>query len=116
MPSKLDPHLATIESWLAAEPQLTALAIVGRLTERDPETFGPKQHSIVQRLLKALRKTAAENFSPAPPRASPPTVRCPVLWTARAMTGPTRPQALFSSKPLHGKTTLSRFRSDNIRR
>ena len=37
MPSKLDPHLATIESWLAAEPQLTALAIVGRLTERDPE-------------------------------------------------------------------------------
>ena len=31
MPSKLDPHLATIEGWLAAEPQLTALAIVGRL-------------------------------------------------------------------------------------
>ena len=31
MPSKLDPHLATIESWLATEPQLTALAIVGRL-------------------------------------------------------------------------------------
>ena len=62
MPSKLDPHLATIESWLAAEPQLTALAIVGRLTERDPETFGLKQHSIVQRLLKALRKTAAEKL------------------------------------------------------
>jgi len=29
MPSKLDPHVATIEGWLAAEPQLTALAIVG---------------------------------------------------------------------------------------
>ena len=43
MPSKLDPHLATIESWLAAEPQLIALAIVGRLSERDPETFGPKR-------------------------------------------------------------------------
>ena len=28
MPSKLDPHVATIEDWLAAEPQLTALAIV----------------------------------------------------------------------------------------
>jgi hypothetical protein len=27
MPSKLDPHLATIEGWLAAEPKITALAI-----------------------------------------------------------------------------------------
>jgi hypothetical protein len=27
MPSKLDPHVALIESWLAAEPQLTAIAI-----------------------------------------------------------------------------------------
>jgi hypothetical protein len=62
MPSKLDPYLATIESWVAAEPQLTALAIVGRLTERDPGTFSPKQHSIVQRLLKALRTKAAEKL------------------------------------------------------
>jgi hypothetical protein len=62
MPSKLDRHLATIETWLAAEPQLTALAIVGRLAERDPETFGPKQHSIVQRLLQALRTRAAEKL------------------------------------------------------
>ena len=49
-----------IEDWLAAEPQLTALAIVGRLSERHPHQFGKKQHSIVQRLLKALRKKAAE--------------------------------------------------------
>ena len=62
MPSKLDPHLATIEGWLAAEPQLTALAIVGRLAQRDPDQFGPKQHSIVQRLLKALRRKAAERI------------------------------------------------------
>ena len=62
MASKLDRHLATIETWLAAEPQLTALAIVGRLAERDPQTFGPKQHSIVQRLLQALRTTAAEKL------------------------------------------------------
>ena len=40
MPSKLDPHLATIEGWLAAEPQLTALAIVGRLAQRDADQFG----------------------------------------------------------------------------
>jgi hypothetical protein len=59
MPSKLDPHLATIESWLAAEPQLTALAIVRRLVEIEPSTFGDKQHSIVQRLLRSLRRKAA---------------------------------------------------------
>ena len=62
MPSKLDPHLATIEDWLEAEPQLTALAIVGRLAQRDADQFGPKQHSIVQRLLKALRRKAAERI------------------------------------------------------
>ena len=62
MPSKLDPHVATIDEWLATEPQLTALAIVGRLSEKHPEQFGSKQHSIVQRLLKALRKKAAEKL------------------------------------------------------
>jgi hypothetical protein len=62
MPSMLDPHVAEIEGWLAAEPQLTALAIVGRLSKRHPEQFGKKQHSIVQRLLKALRKKAAERL------------------------------------------------------
>jgi hypothetical protein len=62
MPSKLDPHVATIADWLAAEPQLTALAIVGRLSEKHPEQFGKRQHSIVQRLLKALRKKAAEKL------------------------------------------------------
>jgi hypothetical protein len=56
MPSKLDPHVATIEDWLAAEPQLTALAIVGRLSEKHPEQFETRQHSIVQRLLKALTR------------------------------------------------------------
>ena len=70
MPSKLDPHLATIESWLAAEPQLTALGIVRRLAEIDPATFGGKQHSIVQRLLRALRRNAAETVIAA--TATPP--------------------------------------------
>jgi hypothetical protein len=62
MPSKLDPHVATVEGWLAAEPQLTALAIVCRLSESYPEQFGTRQHSIVQRLLKSLRKKAAEKL------------------------------------------------------
>ena len=60
MPSKLDPHLAAIEGWIAAEPQITALAIVARLAAIDPATFGDRQHSIVQRFPKALRRKAAE--------------------------------------------------------
>src|SRR5262245_21478525 len=38
-PSMLDLHVATIDGWLAAEPQLTALAIVGRLSEAYPQQF-----------------------------------------------------------------------------
>jgi hypothetical protein len=60
MPSKLDPHVALIAGWLAAEPQLTAIAIVGRLADLHPDQFDKKQHSIVQRLLRALRKSAAQ--------------------------------------------------------
>ena len=41
---------------------MTALAIVGRLNEKHPEQFGTRQHSIVQRLLKGLRKKAAEKL------------------------------------------------------
>jgi hypothetical protein len=62
MPSKLDPHVALIEGWLAAEPQLTAIAIVGRLADLHPDQFGKNQHSIVQRLLRALRRSAAQRW------------------------------------------------------
>jgi len=60
MPSKLDPHLAAIEGWLATEPQITALVIVRRLAGIDPTTFSDSQHSIVQRLLRSLRRKSAE--------------------------------------------------------
>jgi hypothetical protein len=62
-PSMLDPHITTIEAWLAVDPQLTALAIVGRLSESYPELFCRKQHSTVQRLLRALRRKAAERLT-----------------------------------------------------
>jgi hypothetical protein len=62
MPSKLDPHLATIESWLTTEPQITALVIVHRLAAIDPATFAEEQHSIVQRLLRTLRKNTAQRL------------------------------------------------------
>ena len=58
----LDPHIAEIDGWLAADPQLTAIVILGRLSERQPGEFGPPQHSIVQRLLKTLRTKAAHQL------------------------------------------------------
>ena len=86
MPSKLDPHIAAIETWLAEQPQLTALAIVGRLREKRPEEFGKRQHSIVQRLLRALRRRAAERLVAQCPLDDATTApHCPGLWTARAM-------------------------------
>jgi hypothetical protein len=71
MPSKLDPHLVTIESWLATEPQITALAIVRRLAAIDPATFSDKQHSIVQRLIRLLRRKATETVIVAMARQVP---------------------------------------------
>jgi len=69
-PSKLDPHVAMIEGWLAAEPQLNAIAVLGRLAERFPGQFGKPQQSIVQRLLKALRiKAAAQLIASEEPAA-----------------------------------------------
>jgi hypothetical protein len=59
MPSKLDPHLALIEAWLAVTPKLTALAVTRRLAVIDPAVFSDKQHAIVQRLLRSLRRKAA---------------------------------------------------------
>jgi len=72
MPSKLDPHLATIEGWLATEPQLTALAIVGRLAEIDA-TFGVQQQSIVQRLLRAIRRSVADALTASTSVVTSPT-------------------------------------------
>ena len=83
MPSKLDPHVDLIKGWLTPEPQLTAIAIVGRLAERDPETFGSKQHSIVQRLLRALRKKAAETLL----ASAAPVIPMPGHQAPRAVDG-----------------------------
>jgi len=98
MPSILDPHRSDIERWLAAEPRLTALAILGRLAEHSPEKFGPPQHTIVQRLLRSLRRNAAEVIIPrmAGVRHRPSLV-IPGLGAAlRVMGTPRRPQSLRS--------------------
>lgn len=59
MPSKLDPYLVTIESWLATEPQLTALNIIRRLVELDPSTFSEFELGVLRaRMLDAARSKA----------------------------------------------------------
>jgi hypothetical protein len=86
MPSMLDPHLADIERWLAAEHSLTALAILGRLVEQRPEQFGPPQHTIVQRLLRSLRRKAAETIIPRTAE-SVALAGDPGTWAAAACDG-----------------------------
>jgi hypothetical protein len=93
MPSKLDPHVAMIEDWLAAEPQLTALAIVGRLGEKHPEQFGTRQHSIVQRLLKALRKNAVEKLIAQEPLRATAAATSPGAVDGSGYRGPDPPTA-----------------------
>ena len=54
-----------------------------RLAERYPETFGSKQHSIVQRLLRALRKKAAETLL----ASADPVIPMPSYQEPRAVDG-----------------------------
>ena len=94
MPSKLDPHIAAIEGWLAEQPQLTALAIIGRLNENHPEEFGTRQHSIVQRLLRALRKKAAQQLlAEKPPSDTPTAAPSPGVVDGSGYVGPDPPTA-----------------------
>jgi len=62
MPSKLDPHLAAIEAWLAQQPQLTALANCRPAEREIPRGVRKETYSIVQRLLRVLRRRAAERL------------------------------------------------------
>lgn len=94
MPSKLDPHITAIEGWLAEQPQLTALAIVGRLSEKYPEEFGTGQHSIVQRLLRALRRKAAEQLVAQDPLSDATTAApLPGVVDGSGYVGPDPPTA-----------------------
>src|SRR5260221_10872930 len=97
MPSMLAPHLADIERWLAAEPRLTALAILGRLAERCSEQFGPPQHTIVQRLLRSLRRKATETIIARMSEGVAPAGIPGPGATLRVMGTPRRPQSLRST-------------------
>jgi hypothetical protein len=109
MPSKLDPHVVTIEHWLAEEPQLTAIAIVARLSEKYPDQFGRRQHSIVQRLLKALKKKASGKFLAQEPLGAAATARSPGAVAGSGYRGPD-PQ----TSPSHGTHFESELRERRI--
>jgi len=107
MPSKLDPHVAAIEAWLAAEPQLTAISIVSRLSEKHPDQFGTKQHSIVQRLLKALRKKAAEKLLAQEPLGATAAALAPGAVHGSAYGGPDPPLSSSALRNLRVATDQS---------
>lgn len=92
----LNPHLADIERWLAAEPRLTALAILGRLAEQCPEQFGPPQHTIVQRLLRRSDAKQPRRSSRARLRGRHWPVIPGLGSPLRVMGTPRRPQSLRS--------------------
>jgi hypothetical protein len=58
-PSMLDPVVSRLEAWLAAEPHLSAVAILDRLSGSMPGSFGPKQRRTLQRFVQAWRAKAA---------------------------------------------------------
>lgn len=58
--SMLDPHVARIEAWLAAEPHLTAVAIVDLLRECAPAAFGDQQRRTIQRFVRFWRAKTAK--------------------------------------------------------
>jgi hypothetical protein len=61
-PSMLDPHIPSIEEWLATAPHLSAVDILVRLGEYVPDRFGKRQLRTVQRLVKKWRAKAAHQL------------------------------------------------------
>ena len=70
MPSKLDPYLATIENWLAVEPQITArLLRSGHHIHELPVHFAPRSKAEGKKIkwrdgVRALQVLLQERFSP----------------------------------------------------
>ena len=58
-PSVLDAVRERIVAWLDEQPSLTAVAVLERLREIDPERFKPAHERTVQRFVKARRAAMA---------------------------------------------------------
>jgi hypothetical protein len=58
----LDGHTARLQSWLEADPGLSAQAILERLIELAPDRFEPKHVRTVQRAVKSMRMAVAREL------------------------------------------------------
>jgi hypothetical protein len=85
---------------------------VGRLSEKHPDQFGTKQHSIVQRLLKALRKKAAEQLFAQEALGTAAVVPAPGAVDGSGYGGPTRPQPLSSCARRNPRVAIDQSPSD----
>ena len=85
-PSMLSPYASQIGAWLAAEPHLTAVAILDRLSEAAPDRFSGKQHRTLQRFVKSWRTKTAKLLIDGTETML--TIEGPVAVPAGTATGP----------------------------
>ena len=69
-PSVLDGVRERIVAWLDEQPSLTAVAVLERLREIDPERFQPGHERTVQRFVKARRAAMAREVLLGTPPAT----------------------------------------------
>jgi hypothetical protein len=71
-PSMLDPVRDAILAWLEAEPDLSAVAVLGRLAAAHPQRFRPEHLRTVQRFVGARRVAIARDALLGKPAATRP--------------------------------------------
>jgi hypothetical protein len=59
-PARLDPHRSEIAGWLDAEPAITAVEVLARLTTRYPDRFTAKHLRSTQKMVRAWRTDQAK--------------------------------------------------------
>ena len=59
-PARLDPHRSEIDAWLDAEPAITAVEVLARLTTRYPDRFTAKHLRSTQKMVRAWRTDQAK--------------------------------------------------------
>ena len=58
--ARLDPHRSEIDAWLDAEPAITAVEVLARLTTRYPDRFTAKHLRSTQKMVRAWRTDQAK--------------------------------------------------------
>ena len=87
-PSLLDPYRADIETWLEAQPAMTAVEVLARLKQRHPDMFTDNHLRTTQRTVKAWRALEAKKIIRS---ATAELVLTPGEWAARRWHAPWSP-------------------------